>query len=127
MFLLLGSSGYVGTKFRHRMAERQMPFLAVSRTDCDIYDATALSKFIDKAKANFLINCAGYTGKPNVDACELHKTECLQANAVLPGIIDDACQRVGIRWGQVSSGCIYTGHGERPNGFNFLDGRLDLL
>ncbi len=121
MFLLLGASGYVGTKFRHRMAERNLPFLSVSRPDCDIYDATALSNWINESQARFLINCAGYTGKPNVDACELHKTECLQANAVLPGIIDAACQRSGIRWGHVSSGCIYTGHSPRANGFQEVD------
>ena len=38
----------------------------------------------------FLINAAGYTGKPNVDACELHKADCLMGNAVLPGIIAQA-------------------------------------
>lgn len=121
MYLLLGSNGYVGTKFRQLLTARTLHFRALSRTDCDIYDASALSKCIDASGATFLINCAGYTGKPNVDACELHKTECLMSNAVLPGIIDDACQQSEIRWGHVSSGCIYTGSGERPNGFTESD------
>jgi dTDP-4-dehydrorhamnose reductase len=117
MFLLLGASGYVGNKFQHWMAKRDLPFRAISRSDCNIYDPLALSQCIDTTQATFLINCAGYTGKPNVDACELHKTECLLANAVLPGIIDQACQRSDIRWGHVSSGCIFTGKGDRAHGF----------
>jgi hypothetical protein len=58
---------------------------------------------------SFLINAAGYTGKPNVDACELNKTECLVGNAILPGRIADACATAGVPWGHVSSGCIYSG------------------
>ena len=60
-------------------------------------------------KPEFLINAAGYTGKPNVDACELHKTECLFGNAVFPGLVAQACNEAGVPWGHVSSGCIYTG------------------
>ena len=30
---------------------------------------------------------AGFTGKPNVDDCELTKNECLLGNTVLPEII----------------------------------------
>ena len=61
-----------------------------------------------------MINAAGYTGKPNVDACEINKSECLFGNSVLPGRIRSACEEVGIPWGHVSSGCIYSG--EKSNG-----------
>ncbi|HUR60594.1 MAG TPA: sugar nucleotide-binding protein, partial [Opitutaceae bacterium] len=68
---------------------------------------------------DFLINAAGYTGKPNVDACELHKHECLHGNAVLPGVIAEACADAKIPWGHVSSGCIFTG--ARPDGAGFKE------
>ena len=68
-----------------------------------------------------MINAAGYTGKPNVDACELHKAECLLGNAVLPGIIAQACEEASIPWGHVSSGCIYSGNGPQDQGFTELD------
>ncbi|HEY5812203.1 MAG TPA: sugar nucleotide-binding protein, partial [Terrimicrobiaceae bacterium] len=70
-------------------------------------------------KPDFLINAAGYTGKPNVDACEIHKADCLFGNAVLPGIIARACEAANVPWGHVSSGCIYTGSG--PNGLEFTE------
>ena len=49
-----------------------------------------------------------------MDACETAKYECLQGNAVLPGIIREVCEDLKIRWGHVSSGCIYSGR--RPDG-----------
>ena len=67
----------------------------------------------------FLINAAGYTGRPNVDACELHKTECLAGNAVLPGVIRAACERADVPWGHVSSGCIFTG--TKPDGTGYSE------
>lgn len=121
MIILLGATGYVGTKFQKILRDRGMDFQTLGRQDCNLYDAEHLADRIQKTTADFLINCAGYTGKPNVDACELEKTECLRANAVLPGIIDLACKQADIRWGHVSSGCIYTGNGGRPNGFRETD------
>jgi dTDP-4-dehydrorhamnose reductase len=61
-----------------------------------------------------VFDAAGFTGKPNVDACELVKAECLSGNAVLPGIIREVCEDMNIPWGHVSSGCIFSGR--RPNG-----------
>jgi dTDP-4-dehydrorhamnose reductase len=52
-----------------------------------------------------------------VDACEDHKTETLLGNVVLPGVIAAACQRVGLPWGHISSGCIYTGQKTDGSGF----------
>ena len=66
-----------------------------------------------------MINSAGYTGKPNVDACENHKADTLLGNAVLPGIIREVCEDVDLPWGHVSSGCIYTGR--RPDGKAFTE------
>jgi dTDP-4-dehydrorhamnose reductase len=58
---------------------------------------------------------------PNVDACELHKSECVMGNAVLPGTIALACADAGVPWGHVSSGCIYTGKNADGSGFTETD------
>jgi dTDP-4-dehydrorhamnose reductase len=88
--------------------------LFVGRDDLNYYDKKLLSNFIVNNNISFVINSAGFTGKPNVDACETEKYECLQGNAVLPGIIREVCEDLKIRWGHVSSGCIYSGR--RPDG-----------
>jgi dTDP-4-dehydrorhamnose reductase len=121
LILLLGSTGYVGNKFRKLLSERRLEYKILHRAECDVYSVEELTRAIAESQADFLINCAGYTGKPNVDACEFEKAECLRANAVLPGMIDLACKKAGIQWGHVSSGCIYTGDGGKPNGFTEED------
>ena len=86
----------------------------MSRADFDYTDESKLVSLLKEVKPKFLINAAGYTGKPNVDACEISKSDCLFGNSVLPGRIRSACEEFGIPWGHVSSGCIYSG--KKPNG-----------
>src|SRR5512147_748315 len=109
MILLLGGSGYVGHAYQAMLLRKGVPFRNVRRAEVDYADPTALGALLRETKPEFLINAAGYTGKPNVDACELHKADCLLGNAVLPGRIAEACAAAGVPWGHVSSGCIYNG------------------
>lgn len=119
MIYLLGGSGYVGQAYQALLTQRGIPFRNLKRAELDYTNRDVLRAALLKDKPEFLINAAGYTGKPNVDACELHKYECLFGNAVLPGIIADACADAGVPWGHVSSGCIYTG--SRPDGSGFRE------
>ena len=119
MIYLLGGSGYVGSAYQALLARKKVPFRNVRRSDFDYTDHTTLTELLRREKPEFLINAAGYTGKPNVDACELHKSDCLMGNAVLPGTIALACADAGVPWGHVSSGCIFTG--ARPDGTGFTE------
>ena len=110
--LLLGKNGYVAKKFSYAL--RGLPFIEIGRDDFDYYNKTLLYDFISTHCIDVIINAGGYTGKPNVDACELAKAQCLLGNAVLPGIIREVCEDLKIPWGHVSSGCIYSG--KRPDG-----------
>jgi dTDP-4-dehydrorhamnose reductase len=119
MIYLLGGSGYVGQAYQALLARKGIAFRNLRRADVDYTNRDVLIRALRADKPEFLINAAGYTGKPNVDACELHKHECLFGNAVLPGVIADACAEAGVPWGHVSSGCIYTG--ARPDGTGFTE------
>ncbi len=121
MILLLGGSGYVGSAFQRLLQLKDVPFHNVQRCNVDYTRPESLYRLLRDSGAQFLINCAGYTGKPNVDACELYKSECLQGNAVLPGVIREACEQAGVPWGHVSSGCIYTGCRHDGSGFTEED------
>ena len=105
--LLLGKNGFVAKKFTYALRER--PFIGIGREDLNYYNKTLLFDFISINSIDVIINAAGYTGKPNVDACEVAKAECLLGNAVLPGIIREVCEDLKIPWGHVSSGCIFSG------------------
>ena len=119
MILLLGGSGYVGSAYQALLQRKKIPFRNLRRADFDYANQAALTELLRREKPSVLINAAGYTGKPNVDACELHKSECLLGNAVLPGTIAAACADAGVPWGHVSSGCIFTG--ARPDGTGFTE------
>lgn len=119
MIFLLGGSGYVGHAYQALLTRKGIPFRNLRRADCDYSQTAVLTELLRREKPDFLINAAGYTGKPNVDACELHKAECLFGNAVLPGRIAEACAAAGVPWGHVSSGCIYSG--ARPDGSGFTE------
>ena len=119
MIYLLGGSGYVGAAYQALLQRKSIPFRNLRRAEFDYTNTDALADLLRTEKPDFLINAAGYTGKPNVDACELHKSECLFGNAVLPGRVAEACTAAGVPWGHVSSGCIYTG--ARPDGSGFTE------
>lgn len=109
MILLLGGSGYIGEAFAAELKRRKSDFILLARKDVDYTRFDRLLEFLRTKKISFLINCAGFTGKPNVDACELDKAGTLLGNSLLPQTIAHACYAAGIPWGHISSGCIYSG------------------
>jgi dTDP-4-dehydrorhamnose reductase len=109
MILLLGGSGYIGSAFAHELRRRGADFIPPSRKEMDYTRFEVLLKFLRDQKPEFVVNAAGYTGKPNVDACELHKADTLQGNTLFPQTVAQACAAAGVPWGHVSSGCIYAG------------------
>jgi len=109
MILLLGGTGYIGQAFKSELERRQRPFISLSRRELDYTRFDLLLEFLKTKKPEFIVNAAGYTGKPNVDACETARADTLAGNTLLPQTIAHACAALQIPWGHVSSGCIYSG------------------
>ena len=109
MILLLGASGYIGEAFARELKRRQQEFVPLSRRQVDYSRFDLLLEFLRVNKPAFVINAAGCTGKPNVDACELDQAGTLVGNTLLPQTIAHACAAAGVPWGHVSSGCIFSG------------------
>jgi dTDP-4-dehydrorhamnose reductase len=61
------------------------------------------------SQTKWIINCVGYTGAPNVDACEENKQICWDLNVTLPTMLAQFCVKDNIKIINVSSGCIYDG------------------
>ena len=55
----------------------------------------------------WLVNCVGYTGKPNVDACEKDKQNCWDLNVTFPTLLANECAKYNVKVINISSGCIY--------------------
>ncbi len=100
--LLLGSTGYLGEQFLNVYPDALTPRI-------DIADRAAVIQILDADKPDVVINCAGKTGRPNVDWCETHKEETLRANVTGPLILLEECLARGIYLVHMSSGCIYEG------------------
>jgi dTDP-4-dehydrorhamnose reductase len=116
MILLLGASGYIGEAFAKELQRRKKEFLSLSRKQTDYTRFGPLLDLLKSRKPEFVINSAGYTGKPNVDACEIAKADTLAGNTLLPQTVAQACAAAKIPWGHVSSGCIFSGAKVAQNG-----------
>ena len=67
MILLLGSTGYIGKEFYKQLFQKGIPIRACNIPSKDVTYAQ-LQLLHKTLKLTAIINCAGYTGKPNVDA-----------------------------------------------------------
>jgi len=120
MIILCGSNGYIGSEFKRQLELLKIPFFAWPNSHKTTFQD--LENWYDDAGYPLIggvINAAGYTGKPNVDACELDKNSTLHGNIIWPQILTDWCMLNDIPLGHVSSGCIYTGR--RDDGLPFTE------
>jgi len=118
--IILGSNGFIGNYFYKFLQNRNCEVNAVNRTDCNLLDKDAFYSLLKESNANYIINCAGYTGKPNVDACETDKQACWQGNVTIAKYLSDICGSLNAKYIQVSSGCVYSGT-KGLNGFTEED------
>lgn len=109
MILLLGGTGFVGRAFQRELARRGWEYFAPARAKVDYTRFGTLVALLRERGPEFVINAAGYSGRPNVDGCEEHRAETLLGNVLLPQTVAQACATAGVPWGHVSSGCIYDG------------------
>lgn len=112
MITLIGH-GYVGDHISKLLSDMKISYYWIRHTD-SVPDDTEI-----------IINAAGYTGSPNVDACETYKQETINGNVIWPVALELANPDKPII--HISSGCIYTGYekefteDDAPN-FNFNNG-----
>ena len=135
MYIILGKNGYIAQAIIKELKSRDLPHIALSRTDVDytnmqIFDNwlsnNAYKKTIKHHNVS-IVNCAGYIGKPNVDACELNKADTVEGNIIFPAMLSQMCANKGYLYTHISSGCIYGGYEkdfteeDAPN-FDFQNG-----
>ena len=107
---LFGGAGYVGTAFKKALTKRGIDYFAPPVELLNLHHRDSVSFVLQEIKPSFLINCAGFVGRPNVDACEEQKEETHAGNVSIPFNLAQVCDELNIPWGHVSSGCIYNGY-----------------
>lgn len=106
MKTLIIGKGFIG----NALAEIMPDALHISKYDVYYTDSFALEEFVDEQSITKIINCSGYTGVPNVDACETNKESCYFYNVTVPHTIKKVAIKFEIPLIHIGSGCIYDGY-----------------
>ena len=99
--LLIGSTGYIGKIFADKLDDYE----TLSYKDVSVQ--SLLNKFTSMQFDN-IINCAGFVGRPSVDAVEHHKEEAVYGNIILPSILVEFGNIIkNVKILHVSTGCCF--------------------
>ena len=113
MKYLIFGKGMIGGKFDSLLEDTHL-------SGVNICDEEKVKEEIEKVNPDVVINCAGKTGRPNIDWCEDHKIETLNSNVKGLFVLLKSCQELGKYLVQIDSGCVYKGDNE-GKGFNEED------
>lgn len=103
--------GYVGTNLYNELQKStKVESFLINREKLDYTKESELREFFEACEPDIVVNCVGFTGKPNVDACELNKEETYKLNVQLPILMAKLCEEYRASLFHVSSGCIYSGY-----------------
>ncbi len=117
--ILLGSTGYLGSRISEYFLERGYEILPIKT---DVTDLEQVRKALAGIEGQVVINATGKTGSPNVDWCESHKLETAQVNITGAINVATVASEQGNFVVQMGSGCIFEGLGpfaesDTPNFF----------
>ena len=108
MHIVIVGKGWVGTKMYYEFLTRQKP-KGIQKHKLMHIHHHEIKKTLQDNHVDWIVNCAGVTGVPNVDACEKDKANTLYGNAVYPMELANLTREFGVRLAHFSSGCIYEG------------------
>lgn len=101
-FLIWGQGGWVATHLETLLRSQGKD---VCSTAVRMENQSEVCKVLDEVKPTHVINCAGKTGRPNVDWCEDHKLETIRANVIGTLILADECEKRGVHVTVMATGC----------------------
>ena len=105
--LILGAGGNLGSELVKTYARRNDEIISASRRDCDITNAESVDAFFAQHKPDVVINAAAYN---NVDKAEGEDAAAAeQLNAVAPGTLAAAAQKIGAKFLHVSTDYVFSG------------------
>lgn len=101
--ILLLSKGYISNKIKLYLTNPNFEIVQISNDDLNYIDENMLTSYLFHNKFDFIINCFGFTGRPNVDGCEKQKKKCYDYNVNKSLMFN----KFDIPVIHVSSGCLY--------------------
>jgi dTDP-4-dehydrorhamnose reductase len=112
MNILILGKGYIGNYLAPFLHKERHKVFHVSKRSVNYANPEELKSYLKNLNEpiHFVINCSGYTGSPNVDACEDHKEDCYFYNVTAPLYITRVCNDLKIPIIHIGSGCVYSGY-----------------
>lgn len=105
IYLIWGAHGWIGSQL---ITMLQSQGKSVHGTTARMHEQSQVREVLDSIKPTHVINCAGKTGRPNVDWCEDHKLETMESNGLGTLMVTYECEKRGIHCTVIATGCIYT-------------------
>jgi UDP-glucose 4,6-dehydratase len=118
MILLIGSTGYIGTEFKKQFEKNSIPYKTLSHKEATRANIIEIHKAYN---IQYIINCAAFVGKPNIEACENQKDETISGNIILPILLKEISQELEIVYCHISTGCLYNGQSPNTDGWQEKD------
>ena len=97
MNVLILGGGYIGTHlFDHLTTKHSVNLLTQKEVDYTFAKkypkSTDFKEYLHSVpRVDIAVNCSGYTGAPNVDACETNKEDCWYYNVIAPQKTAELC------------------------------------
>jgi len=120
MKIIILGKGYVGNNLYNHLIENlsshygptaTTPTVDIfSKSELDYTDEWELSNEINSTEQTYIVNCSGFTGRPNVDEAENRKEDCWKYNVQVPLLLNKVCKEAGAEIIHITSGCIFTGY-----------------
>ncbi|MEO7887532.1 MAG: dTDP-4-dehydrorhamnose reductase, partial [Polaromonas sp.] len=112
--LLLGSSGQVGLELQRSLASMG-ELVALNRQSkilcADLRDLYGLARTVNEVMPDVIVNAAAYTA---VDHAEQAPELAATVNALAPGVLAEAAQRINAWMVHYSTDYVFDGSGTRP-------------
>ena len=102
IFLIWGGNGWIAGILYDMLRQQGRN---VHSTTIRMEDREAVMAELKHVKPTHVLNCAGVTGRPNVDWCEDNKAATIRANLIGTNNLADCCFLQGIHCTIYATGC----------------------
>lgn len=106
--VLMGASGFIGSKML--AAIKDSCAVTVVPRELRLHQRCELHDFLSENKPRLgVVCCAGTRGQPNIDWCDEHPVESIDANIIGQLNVATICSALGLHCALIGTGFVYAG------------------
>ncbi len=105
VFLIWGGNGWIASHLQELLSRQGKK---VYTTTTRMEDRESVLEELKRVKPTHVLNCAGCTGRPNVDWCEDNRESTIRSNAIGTINLTDCCFLLGIHITVFATGCMFS-------------------